>query len=276
MSNPINAWDIPEKKAENHKEALRRSPVYRQEWEAAFQSYCLGRVLQSYYLGRVPGKATLPPNLKSRPLDDLRNSFVTESPQAKELCRRFGLTPGMALHPDNEFWGVARNSAQAFFKDSGEAIKVIPYGKAKLRDISENESELDVTPLQFYHLKDGRYLHLDIDLFQSQSQIEVEVKERVKIYQEVINKKAVKGASLDIYLYEQPDKGPVTIFEVWDMKKEGKSPWVIAKGLYSCLQGTTYHERSNSFNYKAKSLRKQICDAITRAAKEIASIKPTP
>lgn len=275
MSKPTDAWDIPEKAAEKHREALRRSPLYHQEWEAAFQSYL----------------NSLPQDLKPYSPDKLRGGF-SESPQGQQLCDRWGLAPGMALHPDDKLWD---SQAQAFFKDPGEAVQVIHHQKTRLVAVPENEklttveyeSELDITP----HLKNGHYLSLEIDLSQSQGQIEVEVKEKVKKYQEAIGKVAinevpVRGPSRDIYLDEEPPSGPITIFQVWDMKmnkKENESAWTITKKLYPDITSKypndwDIDEDTAKLSPEAQQARKylrKVERAIRRAQEEIDSINPT-
>jgi hypothetical protein len=299
MSKPKNAWNIPEKCAEIKKEAFRRSPLYRQEFEAAFRAY----------------RNTLSPNMAGHPDCDLIEPFQL-SIEAQYLCQRWKLA--FALHPDDQLWDSSPEDAPAFFKDPGNAVEVIPHGKPKY--VIE-KGQVDFIP----HLREGRYLRLDIDLNASKGQIEAGVSYRVKQYQDLIigvqvlkqlrgptkitstplpddnlpveqwiaerNKQEEQGIaeirkqveknnafrrrrqSLDIYLDEEPPGGPVTIFQMWDMnKKEGKSPWKIAQELYPCLKGTSYQDYEDNYDINAKRLRKQIDDAIKRADKIIASI----
>jgi hypothetical protein len=39
MSKPKDEWDKPEKWSVKRREAIKRNPIYHQEWKAAFQSY---------------------------------------------------------------------------------------------------------------------------------------------------------------------------------------------------------------------------------------------
>jgi hypothetical protein len=198
-------------------------------------------------------------------------------------------------------------------------------------------SQLDITPI----LREGRYLRVEIDLLKSMGQIEVEIKEEVESFQAQIHrspkfevgpqsilskipfesiewfwklrlprddqanigKKPGRGPSLDIYLDEQSDIGPVTIFQIWKMnKQEGKSPWKITQDLYprlrtltakkctkeNCLEYIDFQGVSDSKKeiYKnefcgrkdscliAKALLKSVRDAITKTERLIASLKP--
>ena len=117
------------------------------------------------------------------------------------------------------------------------------------------------------------------------------------------SKKIRRGPSLDIYLDEQPDTAPITIFQVWDMsKKDGKSLWKIAQELYPYLKSLTpqrceyltceWRETFEALPQEEKELfSKQNCgkkdscleaqarlknvkDAIERADMHISSIEP--
>jgi|GEM_PF-6701661 len=59
MSKPKDECDKPEKSSDKTRGAFKRSSIYRQEWEAAFQSY-----LQS-----------LPQDRKTLPLNELEDYF---------------------------------------------------------------------------------------------------------------------------------------------------------------------------------------------------------
>jgi len=296
-----DADEAVEKWNEIRKEALRRSSQYRQEYEAAFQSYVdslppeviLYRTFSSKESETMEDRGFLPSE-ESDESERLKYLELCEhfqdSPQAQDLCQRWGIA--LALHPDNELWTVTREHAPAFFKDPRQAVKVVPHKKTNLIPLSEKwcsektsivsiqgekcletEYQIDVTP----HLRECRYLVLEIDLFHKKTQIMTEVEAKVDKYQVVINRRRVRGNSLDIHLYEEPPCGPITIFQVWDMnKKEGKTPWLIVKQLYTKeVNEKSYQPHANNFDYKAKSLKKLIEDAINRADKIIESITPT-
>lgn len=269
MGKPIDPWDSIEKSSVVRREVFKIHPIYRQEYEAAFQDYMQG----------------LPSDAAARPQAELRESFIF-SPQAGALCRRWGLK--LALHPDDDLWDTAPISAPLLFADARRAIKIIPFGPIRfnppppgtpceLKDIAAiveacAPSLLDMTPL----LREGRYLRVEIDLLSSMGQIEAEIKDEVENFQAEIHrwpkfeagpktivspipfelledlwklrksrgdnsgKKPGRGPSLDIYLDEEPASGPVTIFQVWNMnKKEGKSPWKIAQELNPDLKTLT-------------------------------------
>ena len=270
MVKPKDPWDPIEKLSVVRREVFKIHPIYRQEYEAAFQDFLNG----------------LPSDLAVRAQAELRESFL-HSPQADEICQRWGLN--LALHPDDELWDTAPIAAPILFADPGISVKVIPFGPMRfnppspenpwyLNDITPADitpalleacdpSLLDMTPI----LREGRYLRVEIDLFKSIGQIELEIKDEVEKFKSVIHrspkfeagpqtivcpipfedlgwlwklrqsqedqaynivKKPGRGPSRDIYLDEKPASGPVTIFQVWNMnKKEGKSPWKIAQEL---------------------------------------------
>ncbi|MCX5887983.1 MAG: hypothetical protein NTY36_00860 [Deltaproteobacteria bacterium] len=92
MGKPIDPWDSIEKSSVVRREVFKIHPIYRQEYEAAFQDYMQG----------------LPSDAAARPQAELRESFIF-SPQAGALCRRWGLK--LALHPDDDLWDTAPISA---------------------------------------------------------------------------------------------------------------------------------------------------------------------
>jgi hypothetical protein len=260
MSKPKDLWELPIKRSVVRREVFKIHPIYRQEYEDAFQ----------YYLRRLESA------LAVRPQAELRKLFIY-SPQARELAQRWGLS--LALQPDDELWDTPPGTAPALFEDPGFAVTVLPYGKVKTNPSPPENTldRIDITPL----LKEGRYLCLEIDLFSSKGQIEVEIKDAVARFQATIvrlskpeggpktnfphspsessidfywweteqvqedqasnvDKKPGRGPSLYIYLDDRPVNSPVTIFQVWNMnKKEGKSPWVIAQELNTELKTLT-------------------------------------
>ncbi len=307
MSKPKDSWEFPEKLSVVRREVFKIHPIYRQEYEAAFQDYLNG----------------LPSDLAVRPQAELRESF-TYSPQADKICQRWGLR--LALHPDDELWDTAPEAAPLIFAVPGSAVKVIPFGPMRfnppstdpweLKDLTLamvdacDPSLLDMTPI----LREGRYLRVEIDLLSSMGQIETEIKNEVEIFQAEIHrspkfeagpktivspipfeliedvwklrrsrddqayniaKTPGRGPSLDIYLDEEPASAHVTIFQVWNMnKKEGKSPWKIAQELYPLIKGKSPRDWDENFSEEARSYLRKVERALEKADKLIASITP--
>jgi hypothetical protein len=254
MGKPKDPLEFPIKWSVVRREVFKIHPIYRQEYEVAFQDYLKG----------------LPSDLAVRPQAELRKSFI-HSPQARELCQRWGLS--LAKHPDDKVWDNPPESVPLLFADPGLAVKVIPFGKIKSPEYPWHP--IDKTPL----LKEGRYLCLEIDLFKSAGQIEVEIKNEVQRFQAEIFHwlRPWRGPSLNIYLDEEPPGGPVTIFQVWKMNKQGgKSPWKIAQELYPKLKGTSYQDKARNYDSNAKRLHQQIVEAINRVHRLIDSITPLP
>ena len=275
MGNPKNPWDSIEKLSILRREVLKIHPIYRRDYEAAFQDFVNG----------------LPPNLTDRPRPELREAFIY-SPQAVDICRRWGLN--LALHPDDEILDSAPESAPLLFADPGNAVKVISCGPVRFNPSSKNPWDLkDLTPAMVEScdpsqldmtsiLREGRYLRVEIDLFKTMGQIKAEIEDEVEFFQAEIHRspkfesgpqtiespipfellegiwklrrspkdqpyntagKAGRGPSLDIYLAEQPASGPVNICQVWSMNKnKGKSPWKITQELYPYLKNLTEKE----------------------------------
>jgi hypothetical protein len=168
MIGQKSAWNNIIKRSEIKKEAIRCNPLYHQEFETAFQSY----------------RKNLPKDRAAHPDRDLIESFQS-SDEGKKLCKRWGLE--FALHPEDKLWDVPLDHAPALFQDPGEAVKVIPHEKTRLIPVSDEESLLDHTT----HLKNDRYLKVEIDLYASKTQIKGEIEYRVKRYQNLIIEKQV-------------------------------------------------------------------------------------
>jgi hypothetical protein len=296
MAKPEDPRDFPIKWSMARKEALKRHPLYRQEFETAFQSFC----------------ANLPEIRATASYGDLKESFQ-QSPQGRKLNQRWGLR-NYALHPDDELWDMFQDElTPIFFADQGNAVETIPFGKVNILPTAREKSLSQTLVDQTLHLRDGRYLLLEIDLIKSKGQIESEIGQLITMYQRWVDQKKKqqeprpnlplpdssfpteewiekrneqikqaeevkprsRGKSLDIYLDETPPNGPVTIFQVWDMnKEEGKSPWKIALELYPFLRGKTYRDHMDNYDSNAKRLKKQIIDAIDRVDRIITSLNP--
>jgi hypothetical protein len=170
-----DAWDIPERIAEDEKERLRISPKYREQWDKAFQSYLA-------YLASLPETRR-----KDQSHNQLEDSFLV-SPQAEELCQRWNLA--LALHPDDELWDVSREHARALFKDLGQTVEVIPHSKAKnipipLEHLTSAElafadewSRRDLT----LKLRDGHYLRLKINHHAGRKRVRAEARSRISFF----------------------------------------------------------------------------------------------
>jgi hypothetical protein len=307
MPKPKDPFENPNKKSVKRLEALKRKPLYRQEFEAAFQSY----------------RTSLPKNRVGNPYYDIIESFQLTD-EGRKLCQRWDISS--ALSPDDKLWN---ENAPYWLKDPGNAVEVIPHGAPKF--IPE-EGRLDYTPL----LKDGRYLHLEIDLSHKKGQIEAEfahwvkwcqdliINEQVRLHPRTHNKNPLppdslsteqwiaernkqkaqeideirkqlgcsekdnkynrRGKSPDIIFDENLPGGPVTIFEIWDMhKEESKSAWQITKELYPDITSTypqswDIDEDTSKLSPEAQQARnclRKVERAIKKAQEEIDSINPT-
>lgn len=311
MPKPKDPWDNIFKRNVIRKEAVKRNPYYRKEYEAAFKSF----------------QKTLPPTRADHPYYDIIE-FFQESDEGRQLCERWGLS--FALHPDDKLWDSSLKDSPYFFKDPGNAVSVIPYKRIRPMPTeltSEQRAFLeewykDSSPFNL-HLRDGRYIQIEIDLFANMGQIEAEITDKVQRYQNLIIEKQTiqesqnqegppppsadlsvgqwiaerqkqmeqkltegrkrverdftyrrRGLSRDIYLDEEPVIGPKTIFQVWDMNKEGKSAWSITKELYPEIRGKSPNDYSDKFDKRAKQLLRNIERAIKAADYHIKSITP--
>lgn len=162
MGKPKDPYEFPIKWSVVRSEVFKIHPIYRQEYEAAFQDYLNG----------------LSSNLALSCQAELRKSFIS-SPQASKLAQRWGLN--LAFHPDDKVWNNPPESVPLLFTNPGLAVKVIPFGAIKINPPPpENPwDRIDSTPL----LKEGRYLRVEIDLFASKGQIQVEIENAVKRFQ---------------------------------------------------------------------------------------------
>ena len=361
MPKPKDPWNFIKKKSLILKEAIKRNPQYRQEFEAAFHSFQASQsntsVGNPYYSA-------------GNPYYDQQAFNLTD--EAKKLCQRWGLV--FALHPDNNMLDMQGFELAVFGHHcmavkmllNGEAkvisipLKMIPYKKGKPFPIPPGETALKKLVLKAKRclniiykgvdrrpwLRDGRYLRVDIDLSQSQAQIVAEIDNMVENYRHLVSwtakpprslKKFIappipsdlpsdewfkqrqaqideerkfreaqlkprRNPSLDIDLFPVPSSGPVTIFQVWDMKnKQGKSSWKIAQELYLIKNMTPqkctntkceereYFKKLNGKNkedysgavcgkkdlcYEAKGRLKNVKDAIRRANVFILSSNP--
>jgi len=297
MSKPKNPRETAKDWGVIRKEGLKRNPLYRQEFEAAFQSF----------------RTSLPENKATHSYGDLIEAFQL-SPQGENLNRRWGLR-NYALHPDDTLWDVHDELAPIFFADQGNAVEMVPCGKVNFLPVAREKSLAQTLMDQTLHLRDGRFLLLEIDLLKSKGQIESEINQLVKMYQLWVDQKQkqqeprpilplpddslpteewiktrneqieaagkvkprARGKSLDINIDETPPGGPVTIFQVWDMNKiNGRTPWEIALELYPQLEGKSYAEKAKNYDVtgNAKRLHEQIIAAIKRANEIINSITP--
>jgi hypothetical protein len=194
-----------------------------------------------------------------------------------EIAEKWGLRE---LYDYNSpLWNPKEEAYPHLFTKKFSSVRVL-YG-AKLEGIIDKNGRVPVSGN--LNLFEGHFLPLLIDLSFTKEVIEQEVSNMLDEYLLIVNKpKKAKprqyrgrGPSLDIDLDEEPTSGPVTIFQVWDMKKrEGKSPWKIAQELYPQLKGRSYHEHSEKYDTNARRLQKQIADAIKRAETIIDCVTP--
>jgi hypothetical protein len=140
-------------------------------------------------------------------------------------------------------------------------------------------------------LKEGRFIQIEIDLFKPKTQILAEINMQIEFHlgevrgflvdESQSNKKGsplyrgikVRGPAIDSYL--EIEGGTVSIFEVWNMnKKEGKSPWKIAKELYPLIKGKSPREWDENYSAEARSYLRKVERALEKADKLIASTTP--
>jgi hypothetical protein len=223
MPKPKDPWGTPIGRCVIRKEATRYSPLFRQEFEAAFQSY----------------RRSLPPDQATLPYADLIVPFQL-FPEGENLCQRWGLA--FALHPDDKLWDVPPDSAPAFFKDPGCAVKVIPHEKTRLIPISDEESRLDLTS----NLREDRYLRVDLDLSASKGQIVTETEDLVDKYQDLIIEKEAHRQSQN---QEGPPFPPDDLTtEQWIAERNKQEKQRLAEIRVAVEKNMAYRRRSRSLD----------------------------
>jgi hypothetical protein len=210
-----------------------------------------------------------------------RDCDSADSPEDKaNIARKWGLRE--LFDYDDPLWDPKATAYPRVFTKRLSPVIVL-YG-AKLKGIIDKHARVPLS--RNLHLFENRFLPLLIDLSFPKEVITQDFNNMLDSYLPLVEKPSkrksikpikhrVRGYSLEFNLDEEPQSGPVTIFQVWDInKKDNKSPWEIAQELYPQLKGTSYRTYSKKYDTNARRLQKQIADAITRAQTIIDSITP--
>jgi len=281
-------------KAKRRWESLRRREDYRRDWDAAFT-----RMVEMLKLSPGPlGAEDLgcepdlekireaiaklekagawknfleekfqrdwpPAKLKE---EFLYSQYVTEG---RELADKYGLT--VAYHYDDPLWDPYKKRMKHVFKDMWP-IRIITQNPTSYKLSPDRKTVIaDHTP----QLRDGRFLTVEIDLYEKLGTIKKLINSQLDFYQNILNlpKAKKRDSALDFYL--DTENGKVSIYELWDMsKRDGKTAWKITQELNPiATKGKNYQGHNN----EVRSLWKQIDEAIKRAEKEIKDkeINPT-
>ena len=122
------------------------------------------------------------------------------------------------------------------------------------------------------HLRDGRFLTIEIDLYEKLGPIRKLINSHLNFYQKELKRPKVKkrDSALSFYI-EDATKRKVSIYELWDMNKRyGKSPWKITKELYpSATHGKHFQPYKDNYDSGVRAIWMQIDTAIKTAEKEI-------
>jgi hypothetical protein len=274
-------------KAKRRWEILRRTDNYRRDWDTCFTKM-VHRLKTFVILGHEDygcepdiekmneARAEL---MKDPPAweDFLTNKFQRDWDEAKlkeeflyvtegrEIAEKYGLiTP---YHYGDPLWDPFKDPMIDVFKDM-LAVRIITQNPTSYKLSQDRKTMIaDHTP----HLREERFLTIEIDLYEKQGMIRDLIKSQLDYYQNSLKRPKTKerGRALDFYLYTE--KGKVSIYELWDMnKKSKKSPWLITKKLYPFkTNGKSYQPNRNNYNKDVRSTWKQIDEAIKTAHSEI-------
>jgi hypothetical protein len=274
------------------KQTIKRHPLYFQEFEAAFQSF----------------KNGLPKDMAAEPYSDLIDSF-RRSQQSKELCQRWSLN--FALHPNDEMWDDIWNG-QFFFKDLGYAVQPIfskqgrgvnaltdgRYLQIEI-DLSASQGQIETEVAAWVHMYQKNIVDTQVKqrfkklivrrlLNENPQPPEDQIDQKLEeifdqeehqlpeIQKQVEKDKAFKRRrqSLYIYLEKEPPSGPVTIFQLWDMNKYGKSAWRIVTSLFPNIKGDSPEniEGTKEDEKNARAILRSVERAIKKVNKLITSL----
>jgi len=217
--------------------------------------------------------------------DFLTNKFLRDWPEAKlkeeflysshvtegrEIADKYGLiTP---YHYDDPLWDPFKDPMISVFKDT-LAVRIITHNPTSYKLSLDRKTMLaDHTP----HLRDGRFLTIEIDLYEKQGTIQKLTKSQLDYYQKLLKWPKAKKRDRAIDFYLDTEKGKVSIYELWDMhNKDGKSPWLITQELNpSQTNGKSYQPHKSNYNKDVRNIWKRIDDAIKTADSEISSGNP--
>jgi hypothetical protein len=250
-------------------EALRRNTGYQDGRLAAYEAF----------LSRIISEGTEPNN------PDIKSLFYT-SPEGLQFAHNYKLI--LPFDPEDDLgfneWGVSKEYiiSLGIFTDA-RPIDVIPQ-------LAVHFSVQDHGPTRDTgFLRDNRFLFLAIDLQKPKQEIRKEFERYLEAYfteanpkKDTKHGKKGRGNAIDFYL--ETDVGKVSIYNIWNMnKKQGKSPSVIVRELFSYLKGLSSEKCKNSrckneyggqdcgkndcFEFRARL--KNVNDAIKTAHREI-------
>lgn len=276
-------------KAKRRWEVLRRTDNYRRDWDNAFAQ--MVRMLKEFPgieaddLGCEPEKKKMEKaisELRKDPAtweDFLEKKFQRDWPPGKlkqeflysrhvvegrNLADKYGLiTP---YHYDDPLWNPLKERMRYVFKDQ-LPIFIITQNPSSYKIGPNREVIVDHTP----HLRDGRFLTIEIDLYEKQGMIQKLIKEQLDFYQNILKRPKLKKRERALDFYLDTEKGKVSIYELWDMNtKDGKSPWQITKELYpSDTKDKSYQLDRKNGDKDVRRIWKQIDEGIKIAHNEI-------
>jgi hypothetical protein len=272
-------------KAKRRWEILRRSDNYPRDWDAAFaQMVKMLKMVMDFGPDAFGGeqeaekrralmKKMDPPTWKDFADKQFSQKWTPAKLQeeflysdgGKALADKYGLF--LPYHYDDPLWDPLKNRMRLVFSDM-LSVRIITQNPT-LYEIGPNQVIADHTP----HLRDGRFLTIEIDLYEKQGVIQKLIKSQLDFYQDLLKQPKAKKRDRALDFYLETEKGKVSIYELWDMKKKGgKSPWKITQIKYPSLtDGKSYQPASNNYDRTVRSRWKQIDDGIKRADREIKS-----
>jgi len=278
-------------KAKKRWEILRRTDNYHRDWDAAFAK--MVNMLKAFVIlghedyGCEPDREKMeeasaelmkdPQAWKSFlekrfqrdwPPAKLREEFLYSHyfTESRELADKYGLF--IPYYYDDPIWDPFKDRMEDVFKD------LLP-----VRIITQNPTLYEIGPDRkvianhMPHLRDGRFLTIEVDLYEKLGTLKKLINSQLYFYQNLLklHKAKKRGPALDFYL--DTEKGKVSIYELWDMnKKEGKSAWRITQELYpSITNGKNYQPHNANYDKEARRIWWIIDQAIILADSEIKS-----
>ena len=186
--------------------------------------------------------------------------------EGRKLADKYGLS--VPYHYDDPLWDPNKDKMKYIFKDM-EPVRMRVHKLSKYETGPDRKKIADHTP----NLWDKRWLRIEIDIHSSSS-LEATlnmIKSMINFYRKHCSPRDIgkKGSALNFYL--DTENGKVSIYDLRDMnKRDGKSPWEIAKELYpAATEGKHYQPHHNNYNKKVRAIWGRIDSAIKRADKEI-------
>ena len=279
-------------------EILRHRDSYRRDWDEAFAKmvecrkkvFFLGpddlegeqdREKQKLLIAEIMADpktrdAFLKKQFKEKwPSGKLKMEFIYHSQEGKVVAQKYGLW--VPYYYNDELWNPFTKRRFHVFRDT-LPIRIITQGPEIVKRGPDDEAVIGPDGLITYdykpHLRDGRFLTVELDLQGNVEEIKIIVASQIEYYHRELYGKPHKERQKGIDFYIKAEQGnKVSIYELWEMnKKEKKTPWEITQILYPSLtNGKSYQPASKNYNKEVRSQWKQINDGIERADREINS-----